>query len=207
MATAKKKSAAKKTARKKTPAKSKTSEKSLPGPAATAAASQVVTEDPTGGPVTEEKRLELSTSRMFPRWLAQHNLSLAFTTYQAHKLFFVGRKPDGRISFDERTLPCCMGLVINGDDLAVSSQNQMWRFRNLLQPGQAHDNYDRIYAPRFCHVTGDVDAMISLLRQTGRWCSSIPYLAAFPACPISTVSTWSGSRRSFLAWCPKTVAI
>ncbi len=95
---------------------------------------------------------------MFPRWLAQHDLSLAFTTYQAHKLFFVGRKPDNRIGFEERTLPRCMGLVIDGDELAVSSQNQMWRFRNLLQPGQSHEGYDRIYAPRFCYVTGDVDA-------------------------------------------------
>ena len=113
---------------------------------------------PSGNGEGEEPRLDICTSRMFPRRLAQHNVSLAFTTYQAHKLFFVGRKPDGRVGFEERTLPRCMGLVINGDELAVSSQNQIWRFRNLLQPGQAHENYDRIYAPRHCTVTGDVDA-------------------------------------------------
>jgi hypothetical protein len=33
---------------------------------------------------------ELTASRQFPAWLAEQRLSLAFTTYQAGKLFFIG---------------------------------------------------------------------------------------------------------------------
>ena len=41
-------------------------------------------------------RLEITTSRQFAAWLADHRVSLAFTTYQSGKLFLIGLKPDGR---------------------------------------------------------------------------------------------------------------
>ncbi|HBE30410.1 MAG TPA: TIGR03032 family protein, partial [Cyanobacteria bacterium UBA11368] len=34
------------------------------------------------------KSLEINASRQFTPWLLEQNLSLAFTTYQAGKLFF-----------------------------------------------------------------------------------------------------------------------
>jgi hypothetical protein len=40
----------------------------------------------------------LSTSRGFPAWLGSLGASLAFTTYQAGKLLFLGLKPDGTLS-------------------------------------------------------------------------------------------------------------
>lgn len=152
-AAVKKKTAAKKSVAKKPAAKKKSpARKAAVGKKAPARQQRASASTPDG------TRLEISTSRMFAGWLAQQDLSLAFTTYQAHKLFFVGRQPDGRIGFEERTLPRCMGLTIDGDDLAVTSQNMIWRFRNLLRPGQTHDGYDRIFAPRISAVTGDVDA-------------------------------------------------
>ena len=41
-------------------------------------------------------KLELAPSRQFPNWLAEQKASLAFTTYQAGKLFLIGLQPDGR---------------------------------------------------------------------------------------------------------------
>ncbi len=41
-------------------------------------------------------KLELMPSRQFPAWLAEQRLSLAFTTYQAGKLFLIGLQPNGR---------------------------------------------------------------------------------------------------------------
>ena len=80
-------------------------------------------------------------SRYFLDWLAEQRISLAFTTYQTGKLFFVGRKSasgagmptgeaDQAISIFERTYNHCMGMVASPDGrtLWVSSRYQLWRF-------------------------------------------------------------------------------
>jgi len=102
--------------------------------------------------------LEISSSRQFNAWLAEMRLSLAFTTYQIGKVFFVGLKPDGNLSLFERTFNRCMGLISEGNTLYLGSLYQIWRFENILEPGQSHEGYDRLYVPRVGYTTGDVDA-------------------------------------------------
>jgi hypothetical protein len=58
----------------------------------------------------QRPKLELTGSRLFTAWLAQGRASLAFTTYQAGKLFRIGLKPDGRLSIFERTFSRCISL-------------------------------------------------------------------------------------------------
>jgi hypothetical protein len=41
-------------------------------------------------PSTSAPSLEITASHQFTSWLAEQNLSLAFTTYQAGKVFFIG---------------------------------------------------------------------------------------------------------------------
>ena len=41
--------------------------------------------------------LEFHGSRLFAAWLNNAGVSLAFTTYQAGKVFFIGMQPDGRL--------------------------------------------------------------------------------------------------------------
>ena len=53
---------------------------------------------------------ELTASRQFTAWLAEQKASLAFTTYQAGKLFLLGLQPDGQLSIFNRTFERCMGL-------------------------------------------------------------------------------------------------
>jgi uncharacterized protein (TIGR03032 family) len=101
--------------------------------------------------------LEINASRQFTPWLFEQNLSLAFTTYQAGKLFFIGLQPSGKLSVFERTFERCMGLYAQGSSLYMSSLYQLWRFENTLQPGQVHDNYDAVYLPQVSYVTGDLD--------------------------------------------------
>jgi uncharacterized protein (TIGR03032 family) len=101
--------------------------------------------------------LELMGSRQFNSWLAEQKLSLAFTTYQAGKLFLIGLQPDGRLSIFERTFNRCMGLHASAQTLYMTSLYQLWRFENSLEPGQAHDGYDRLYVPRMAWTTGDLD--------------------------------------------------
>lgn len=106
----------------------------------------------------DRPRLELTGSRLFTAWLAGARASLAFTTYQAGKLFLIGVRPDGRLSIFERTFSRCMGLGAGpGGTLWMSSLYQLWRFENFLEPGTTRDGYDAVYVPVSGHTTGDVD--------------------------------------------------
>jgi uncharacterized protein (TIGR03032 family) len=110
---------------------------------------------------TPHEKFALSTSRGFPQWLASTGGSLAFTTYQAGKLFLLGLKPDGHLSVFERTFPRSMGLGVapDGRTLALATQNQIIRFDNVLPASQADRNgFDAVYSPHAMWVTGDVDA-------------------------------------------------
>lgn len=96
-------------------------------------------------------------SRGFTSWLHEQRLSLAFTTYQAGKLFLIGLQPEGRLSIFERTFNRCLGLWGDGQTLWMTSLYQLWRFENALEPGQAANGFDRIYVPQVGYVTGDLD--------------------------------------------------
>ena len=106
---------------------------------------------------TNPPSLEITGSRQFTAWLAEQNLSLAFTTYQAGKVFFIGLQPTGQLSIFERTFERCMGLCIHGSTLYMSSLYQLWRFENVLEAGQIHNGYDCLYVPQVGYVTGDLD--------------------------------------------------
>jgi uncharacterized protein (TIGR03032 family) len=106
----------------------------------------------------QRSKLELTGSRLFTAWLAHARASLAFTTYQAGKLFLIGLQPDGRLSIFERSFPRCMGLGTGpGGTLWMSSLYQLWRFENFLDPGTARDGYDTLYVPVTGYTTGDID--------------------------------------------------
>jgi uncharacterized protein (TIGR03032 family) len=113
-------------------------------------------------------QLEISCSRQLPEWLAEHELSLAFTTYQSAKLFLIGLKPDGRLSVHERTFNRCMGLWSSAQTLWMSSLYQPWRFENVLAPGENHQGYDRLYVPQVGYTTGDLDVHDVAIDAAGR---------------------------------------
>ncbi len=106
---------------------------------------------------TNSPSLEISCSRQFSSWLAEQHLSLAFTTYQAGKLFFIGLQPNGQLSVFERTFERCMGLCAAGSSLYMSSLYQLWRFENTLTGGQTHGGYDCLFVPQVGYITGDLD--------------------------------------------------
>jgi uncharacterized protein (TIGR03032 family) len=114
------------------------------------------TQQPSAPP-GDEPWVEVTSSRQFPDWLAEQHVSLAFTTYQAGKLFLLGRYPDGRLTVCERTFNRCMGLWADGQTLWMSSLYQLWRFANALRPGERYQGCDRLYVPRAGHTTGDLD--------------------------------------------------
>lgn len=108
-------------------------------------------------PASPAPALSLTASRQFTSWLASQSASFVFTTYQAGKVFFIGLQPDGSLSVFERTFERCMGLAIAGNSLYMSSLYQLWRFENVLLPGQTYQGYDALYVPQFSLITGDLD--------------------------------------------------
>ncbi|WP_242719754.1 DUF4915 domain-containing protein [Microcoleus vaginatus] len=108
-------------------------------------------------PSTSAPSLEITASRQFTSWLAEQNLSLAFTTYQAGKVFFIGLQPNGQLSVFERSFERCMGLYAEGSTLYMSSLYQLWRFENALPQGEVHNGYDAVYVPQVGYITGDLD--------------------------------------------------
>lgn len=101
--------------------------------------------------------LEISTSRQMLSWLAEQRLSIALTTYQIGKLYFIGLKPDNGLSVFERSFNRCMGLCATSNGLYMSSLYQVWRFENVFEPGQQQDGFDRLYVPQMGYTTGDLD--------------------------------------------------
>jgi len=119
-------------------------------------------------PAPEEPWVEVTGSRDLAAWLAEQRVSLAFTTYQTGKLFVLGRHPDGRLAVVERTFNRCMGLWADGQTLWASTQYQLWRFENVLRPGELYQGHDRLYVPKVGHTTGDLDVHDVAVEAGGR---------------------------------------
>ena len=111
---------------------------------------------------------ELTSSRQFASWMAEQRVSLAFTTYQAGKLFLLGLQADGRLSVFERTFARCLGLWGDGQTLWMSSLFQLWRFENVLAAGQTSNGFDRIFVPQVGYTTGDLDIHDVAVDESGK---------------------------------------
>jgi uncharacterized protein (TIGR03032 family) len=125
----------------------------------------------TDAPAAEPKeQFAISHSRHFLEWLVRMQASIAFTTYQASKLFFLGVKPEGRLAVFERTYDRSMGLGVHasGQSMALATRFQIYRFDNVLPPGEKQGALDALYAPHAMWVTGDLDAHDIVLPDDGR---------------------------------------
>ena len=152
------------------------------------------TDDTIAAASAEPSKLELTGSRQYTAWLAEQKLSLAFSTYQAGKLFFVGLQPDGRLSIFERTFNRAMGLWSDTQTLYLSTLYQIWRFDNVLAPGKRQDGYDRLFVPQVAWTTGDVDVHEMSVAGDGR--------LIFVNTLFSCLATLSESRSFAPVWRP-----
>jgi uncharacterized protein (TIGR03032 family) len=115
---------------------------------------QIQTDQPV-----EAGKLEFMHSRLMPDWLAQNKVSLAFTTYHANRIFFIGLSSKGQLSLSAQTLPRCMGLWASPDaqTLYLSHLFQVMRYESIPDPALAKKGVDRMYVPRHAFTTGDSD--------------------------------------------------
>jgi uncharacterized protein (TIGR03032 family) len=101
--------------------------------------------------------VHVQASRRFAGWLAAEQASLAFSTYQAGKLFLVGVDGRGELSLFNRTLARAMGIAVHGSTLWVASLWQLWRFEDALSDGERKGPHDRWFVPQVAYTTGDID--------------------------------------------------
>lgn len=151
----------------------------------------------TNLPQPSQPGLALTSSRGLLAWLHDHRVSIAFTTYQAGKLFAVGLQPDGRLSTFERTFNRCMGLHASPDarTLYMTSLFQVWRFENFVDPGgSAPDGYDAVYVPMEGRTTGDIDIHDLHIDNAGR--------PVFCATPFNCLATTSDTHSFEPIWKP-----
>ncbi|HYD71394.1 TIGR03032 family protein [Azospirillum sp.] len=91
-------------------------------------------------------------------WLAGEGCAVAFTTYQAHRLFFLGLGEGGRLRAHQRAVPGCQGLWSDGRTLWVGGEAHLWRFDDTLPPGaRTASGADRLYVPQAGLPTGALD--------------------------------------------------
>jgi uncharacterized protein (TIGR03032 family) len=80
----------------------------------------------------------------------------------------------------------------------LNSLYQLWRFENVLEPGQTHNGYDRLYVPQISYVTGDLDGHDLALSDT----QQVVFVNTLFSC-LATVS----DRNSFIPlWQPSFIS-
>lgn len=135
----------------------------------------------------------LSLSSGFEAWLEARHASLALTTYQAGRLFFIGRKPGGGIRAHERLIEQAQGLWTDGATLWVSGKWALWRLVNVLAAGERTEKgATRRFVPREARVTGRLDVHdIAMMETDGR---RLPVFVNTLYSCLATISTSASFR-------------
>ncbi|MEW6122369.1 MAG: TIGR03032 family protein [Pseudomonadota bacterium] len=154
---------------------------------------------PATPPAQAPLTTDITCSRGFAGWLAQHNTSLAFSSYQSGQLFLIGRLPNGGLSFHQRDFERAMGLWYEPGRLFLASMVQVWRLENVLAPHErANENFDALFMPRAARITGDVDAHEIAVEASGR--------VVFVNTKFSCLSTFSLTHSFKPLWKPKFIS-
>jgi uncharacterized protein (TIGR03032 family) len=101
--------------------------------------------------------IDMAATPGFAAWLDQRAASVAFTSYRAGKLITLGAGQGGALTASDCSLSRCMGLGLAEGRLWAASQHQLWRFDNILSPGQRHGDHDAVFLPVQSVLTGAVD--------------------------------------------------
>lgn len=113
-------------------------------------------------------QLEIIGSRNLLAWLDELQVSFAFSTYRAGRLFFISREPSAQLSISQWVGNRCLGLWCDGQTLWLSTKDQLWRMENSITSGTQCDGWDRRFVPRVCYFTGDLDVHDIAMEDSGR---------------------------------------
>lgn len=103
-------------------------------------------------------RVQTEFSRGLGDWLIDQQVGLVCSSYLTGYLLFIGVRADGMLVPSAASFSHAMGLVADSQRIYLGTKNEIWRLENILQSGElANDMFDRFYAPRTAHLTGDIN--------------------------------------------------
>ncbi|MCX7933166.1 MAG: TIGR03032 family protein [Rhodovarius sp.] len=111
----------------------------------------------------------IEASPGFAAWLHAAGVALAVTTYQIGKLFLIGADTPQTLSVCERTFQRCLGVAPDRQGgLVLAGLHAIWRFANVIPPGQSLEGHDAVFLPRIAWFTGDVQTHDVAVAPSGR---------------------------------------
>lgn len=118
----------------------------------------------------ETVKTQIVTSPGFAQWLAGTGGSLAITTYQSGRIFFLGTRPDGTLYAVHRLVGPAMGIALDAQKFWLGCRDQIWRFSNTGAGEIEGKSYDAIYMPRQSNMVGlsDTHDMVADVRFNGK---------------------------------------
>lgn len=146
--------------------------------------------------ITQEKagKPNLMPSPGLGAWLADMGGSLAFTTYQTSRLFFLSAGENGRTEAQERIVGSAMGLSIDQNVLWVSNKEQVWRFSNVGSRRIKDQDWQAVYMPRKGYFLGGCDTHDILAGATiGGLCYELTFVNTLYSC-IAAIDAHYGFR-------------
>lgn len=131
----------------------------------------------------------LTASPGFAGWMAEQHVSFAVSSYQAGRIFFIGRRADNSLRGHERALEHCQGICTDGQTLWASSRSMLWRFQNAVPPGKVtQTGADRLFMPREGRVMGGLDIHDMAVGQMAGMTGSGPIFVATRYNCLATIS-------------------
>jgi uncharacterized protein (TIGR03032 family) len=103
-------------------------------------------------------RVQTEFSRGLGDWLIDQQVGLVCSSYLTGYLLFIGVRANGMLVPSAASFSHAMGLVADSQRIYLGTKNEIWRLENILRPDElANDMFDRFYAPRSAHLTGDIN--------------------------------------------------
>jgi uncharacterized protein (TIGR03032 family) len=142
--------------------------------------------------------IDFTANSHFNDFLALHKISLVLSTYQTGTVFMIAPTVTGKLHVSPVELQRSMGLWVTGNSVYAGGQYQIWRFENILPPGQEYQGCDRLYVPQVGWTTGDLDGHDIVVEKTGR--------LVFVNTRYSCLATVSESHNFVPLWRPPTIS-
>jgi uncharacterized protein (TIGR03032 family) len=123
--------------------------------------------------VADDNPFHITYSAGLLAWMRANNLSVGFSTYTRGKVVLIGPGTSGQVAASERNFGHAMALRVTETGLYLSTEHQVWRFENGLDTEAHFEGWDRLYMPRSCHVTGNVDVHDLHIDRDGRLLAAV----------------------------------
>jgi uncharacterized protein (TIGR03032 family) len=103
-------------------------------------------------------RVQTEFSRGLGDWLIDQQVGLVCSSYLTGYLLFIGVRSNGMLVPSAASFSHAMGLVADSQRIYLGTKNEIWRIENVLKSDELADGmFDRFYAPRSAHLTGDIN--------------------------------------------------